>query len=228
MKEFLKETLGDEWFSKLEADIDKPWFQKMAGEIAEERNKKMVYPSSDDVFRAFRETPFSQVKVVHLGLSPYNSPGEANGIAFDCSRVKYLCPSWKKVLEVYEEDYPTSFATDLMEGSLVRWCHEGVLLINSSLTVAHKDPVGHVKIWQPFISKVIDLLAWDENPKVFVFLGNEAKKYAHIVRNPHLKFEYEHPAAACYAVPSRQWNAHGFFRHINAALEQLGQKPIDW
>src|SRR5260221_10269447 len=120
MKDFLKESMGPEWFSKLEQDFERPWFLGIANQIAEERTKKMVYPQSDDVFRAFRETPFSKAKVIHCGLSPYNGPGEANGIAFDCSGVKYLCPSWKKVLEIYEEDFPNNFAVDLMEGSLLR------------------------------------------------------------------------------------------------------------
>lgn len=228
MKEFLKETMGDEWFAKLEEDFDKPWFTGMAAQIADERDRKMVYPQSDDVFRAFRETPFPTVKVVLLGQDPYNGVNEANGLAFDSTRVKYRPPSWKKVLEVYDEDFPNNFAVDLMEGDLSRWAHEGVFLLNTALTVPHKDPGKHQRIWQPFISRVIDLLAWDERPKVFVFLGNEAKKFSHMVRNPHLKFEFEHPAAACYAVPGRPWNAKGIFRNINAALEQLGQKPVDW
>lgn len=100
--------------------------------------------------------------------------------------------------------------------------------MNSALTVPHKDPGRHQKIWAPFTSKVIDLLAWDSRPKVFVFLGKFAKEFAHIVRQPHIAFQFEHPASATYAVPSRPWNADRIFRNINAALEQLGQEPVEW
>lgn len=227
-QEYLKTSFGEEWYTLLEKEFETPWFLKMAQEVSAERDKKMVYPTSEDVFRAFRETPPSKVKVVHVGQDPYNSPREANGIAFDCSNVKYLCPSWKKVLEEYDREYPNNFATDLMEGNLLRWCHSGVLLMNSALTVPHKDPGKHQRIWQPFTSKIVDLMAWDPRPKVFLFLGNYAKAFAHIVRQPHIAFQHEHPASACYTVPQRPWAADRVFRNINAALEQLGQEPIDW
>ncbi len=227
MEEFLLESLGPEWFEKLKEHFDTPWFLQMAGAISSEREKRMVYPQSDDVFRAFKETPFSKVKVIMLGQDPNNSPKEANGIAFDCSNVNYICPSFKKVLEEYDREFPNNFSTDLMNGNILRWCHEGVFMLNTALTVPHKDPGKHQLIWQPFISKVIDLLAWDENPKVFVHLGAEAKKYSHMVRNPHLKFIFEHPAAATYGIP-RAWNAPGIFRNINAGLEQLGVQPVEW
>lgn len=227
LSEYLKKQLGDSWHEKLKEHYQSPWFLNIAAQISREREIKMVYPSSDDVFRAFRETPFEKVKVVMLGQDPYNGPREANGIAFDCN-AGYLSPSWRKVLEEYDKEYPSNFSVDLMEGKLVRWCHSGVLLINSALTVPHKDPGKHQKIWQPFISKVIDLLAWDASPKVFVFLGTHAKGFAHIVRQPHLKFMFEHPASACYAVPQRPWAADKIFRNINAALEQLRVEPIEW
>lgn len=230
MKEYLQESFGPEWYEKLETQFNTPWFLGMASQISAEREKRMIYPASEDVFRAFRETPFSKAKVVMLGQDPYNGPREANGIPFDCSNVsdKYLCPSWKKVLEEYDKEFPTNFSTDLMKGELIRWCHSGVLLLNSALTVPHKDPGRHQRIWEPFTSKVIDILAWDNQPKVFVFLGNDAKKYAHMVRNPHIQFQYEHPAAALYGAVSRPWAAKGIFTTINAALEQLGAQPIEW
>lgn len=228
LHEYLKVSFGDEWYHLLEKEFDTPWFLNMASQVSEERSKKMVYPASEDVFRAFRETPPSKVKVILLSQDPFNSPREANGIAFDCSNVKYLCPSWKKVLEEYEKEYPTHFATDLMEGNLLRWCHSGVLLMNSALTVPHKDPGKHQKIWAPFTSKIVDLIAWSETPKVFIFLGNHAKTFAHIVRQPHIAFQFEHPASACYSVPPRAWAADRIFRNVNVALEQLGVEPIDW
>lgn len=227
MKEFLKEALGEEWFKLLEKEFDSPYFLKMAGEVAEERTKRMVYPDSDHVFRAFKETPFSKVKVIILGQDPYNGPREATGVAFDCG-AGYVSPSFKKVIDIYDLDFPSNFATDIMDGKVDRWAHEGVFLLNSALTVPHKSPGMHQHIWRPFISKVIDMLAWDQNPRVFVFLGNDAQKFMNIVRHPHLSFRYEHPAAPTYSPVPRLWNAQGFFRNINAALEQLGVQPIDW
>lgn len=185
---------------------------------------------SDDIVWSYRMTNCKNrgIKSPRDNNSPYNGPREANGIAFDSTRVSYRPPSWRKVLEEYDKEFPNNFATDLMEGNLLRWCHSGVLLINSALTVPHKDPGKHQKMWQPFTSKIVDLMAWSETPKVFVFLGNYAKAFAHIVRQPHIAFQFEHPASACYTVPQRPWAADRIFRNINAALEQLGQEPIDW
>lgn len=230
LKEYLLTSFGQEWFDLLEKDFETTWFMGIAHKLSEERTKKMVYPTSENVFRAFRETPFSQVKVIILGQDPYNGPNEANGIPFDCSQVasRYICGSWKKVLEEYDREFPSNFATDLMAGDLLRWCHSGILLLNSALTVPHKDPGAHQKIWSPFTARIIDILAWSTSPKVFVFLGNDAKKFAHMVRNPHISFQFEHPAAALYGNATRPWAADRIFRNINAALEQLGQQPIEW
>lgn len=234
MEELLKEMMGPEWFNLLKEDFSTPWFLEMAGKVANERATKRIYPNSEDVFRAFKLTPPDKVKVIMLGQDPYNGIQggvvEATGIAFDFHRLSnsYVPPSWTKVMEEYNKEFPTSFAPDLMDGDLSRWCANGVLLINTALTVPHKSPGAHKKIWQPFIAKVIDKLSWDSNPKVFVFLGNDAQAFMHIVRQPHIAVKYEHPAAACYASPTRNWNAPFIFTNINLALKQLGQQSIDW
>lgn len=228
MEEYLRGAFGNEWYEFLKEEFRSPWFSELAEAIGAEREKTRVYPPSDDVFRAFRMTPPSRLKVVHLGQDPYNGPGEANGIAFDCRSVKYLAPSWEKVLEEYNKEFPTAFATDLMDGNLDRWCESGVLMINSALTVPHKDPGKHAKLWRPFTSMIIDKLSWEQTPKVFVLLGGQAGAFHTLVRQPHILFRFEHPAAPTYSPYPRPWAADGIFIKINAALKQLGREPINW
>lgn len=221
----LEERVGVSWARELKEFFSKPDIKHIAGAVSKERKIKEVYPAEKDVFRAFRETPFDTIKVVWLGQDPYNDvPGQATGLAFDCG--KYLSPSMKKVGEVYDKEYPKHFNIDVMEGKLLRWAHQGVFLLNASLTVAKKEPNSHARIWKPFTQYVINRLLYDGTPKVFVGLGKFAQELIGEVYPPHKLLKYEHPAAACY--DRRDWQGDGIFHKINDILKYNNLPEIDW
>lgn len=222
----LEERVGVSWAAQLKEFWDKPELKHIAKTISDERNaKKEIYPPQELVFRAFRETPFNTVKVVFLGQDPYNDiPGQATGLAMDCG--KYPSATIKKILEVYDKEYPNHFNTDLMDGKLLRWAHQGVLLLNAALTVEKKQPGGHIDTWKPFTHFVLNRLMYDMSPKVFVALGTFAQDTIGQVFPPHHLLKYEHPAAAAYE--NRSWKGDGMFKEINRILRFHNILEVDW
>lgn len=221
----LAERVGESWAEQLKDFWEKPELKAIASKVSEERKTKEIYPTQENVFRAFRETPFNTVKVVILGQDPYNDiPGQATGIAMDCG--KYVSNTVKKILEVYDKEYPSHFNTDLMDGRLVPWARQGVFLMNAALTVEKKNPGSHIKIWKPFTQFVLNRLMYDMSPKVFVALGNFAQETLGEVFPPHHLLKYEHPVAASY--DNREWKAVGIFHEINKILKFHGIPEINW
>lgn len=225
----LAERLGD-WWPFLEAEFTKPYVARIANEIATLRNSRIVYPLPDDVFKAFKMTPPQQTKVVILGQDPYHD-GNATGLAFECGLRKSnqrsdVTPSWDKVLRGYDEQFPTSFAVDLYEGDLTRWAKNGVLLLNSALTVEKGKPGQHKLIWEPLMAALIQIIGSSQRPKAFLFLGRQAQAFQKLVKQPHFSLYREHPAAACYG--ERRWEHGDCFKVINDFLRQTGQEPVDW
>lgn len=222
---FLREKMGDEWFELLKKEFDKDYMLKLSEGLKAVRQRKIIYPDAGDIFKAFKMTPFSEVKVCLFGQDPYFK-GEANGLAFDCSKAEQTTPSWDKILKQYTKEFPRHFATDMMEGNLERWAKQGVFLLNVSLTVPRGNPGKHLNHWQPFTSRIMDLLLNDQNPKLFALLGSWAKGIEKWVVPPHGCAVYEHPAYA--ARQERDWKADNFFFKINDFLEKEGRGKIDW
>ena len=233
-KEKIIEKIGEEWYDMIGEEFNKDYMSKLAKGISDARKIKTIYPSQDKVFRAFKETPFSKVKVILLGQDPYHD-GNADGLAFSCA--KRVTPSMRKIQELYDREFPASFATDIIDGKLDRWAKEGVFLLNVSLTVPKGDPGKHLEHWKPFTKEVIaQLILDDKTPKVFVLLGKFAQNLLDaVVREKlpcfigaygHTRLSYEHPAYA--ARKGRPWNAEGMFESINNILIQQKLTPINW
>jgi uracil-DNA glycosylase len=222
-EEKLRRRLGDEWYEAIGEEFDKPYMAELQEKVNIDRTRKIVYPPPKDVFRAFRLTQPSKVKVVMLGQDPYND-GCATGLAFECGTP--FTPSFKKIYEVYENDFPSHFNIHLMEGKLEHWAEDGVFLLNVSLTVPKKDPGRYLKYWEPFTRKAIEHLIFHQNPKVFVLMGSFARKFREWITLPHFALEYEHPAFA--ARESRPWDASGMFKTIDKFLTDNKITPIDW
>lgn len=221
----LLDKLGEGWFHLLKDEFEQDYMKKLSHGLKVARMNKTIYPAPENIFKALKLTPFNNVKVVWLGQDPYHN-GSANGLAFDCSISGSLNPSMNKILKVYEKEYPNHFNVNLMDGKLEHWARQGVLLLNVSLTVPKGEPGKHIKHWEPFTTKILNLLLDDDRPKLFVCLGKWAKGIANHVYPPHGVAEYEHPAAACYA--GRDWNAEGIFGKINDFLKKEGMTEIEW
>lgn len=182
--------------------------------VQADMKKSKVYPSPDKIFRAFSNLEYDEVNVLLLGQDPYPN-GEANGLAFATDGS--ITPSLRMIFT--ELEAPTN-------PSLMHWEDQGVLLLNSALTVKKKQPGSHRDLWKPFIKHIISELKKKDVPIVFGCLGSVADK---LVGNTgiHRKVSAPHPAADTYS-GERKFRGSGFFKNINKELVEIGKPKIIW
>ncbi len=219
--------LKSSWFSLLKDEFEKPYFKALEDFLKDAYQNKIVYPKASDIFRAFQETPFETVKVIILGQDPYHGEGQAEGLSFS---VPLKCPPPPSLVNIFKELKSDLNIPIPRHGSLIHWAHQGVLLLNSILTVeAEKPKSHHQRGWEIFTDKVIQLLVQETRPLVFILWGNSAKeKYRHIEtkKNPlHYVLTAPHPSPLS--------SYHGFFgskpfSKTNTFLKQHGKEEIDW
>ncbi len=185
---------------------------------------KIIYPNSTHIFRAFELTPYNSIKVIILGQDPYHGPNQADGLAFSVPSNQALPPSLKNIFKEQENDLKIKQPEN---GNLSPWARQGVLLLNSSLTVEHKMPNSHQKIgWQYFTDKVIEILARNKKNLVFMLWGKFAQNKKKLIdHNQHLILSSTHPSPLS---AHRGFLGCSHFSQCNHYLEQTNQKPIDW
>lgn len=218
--------MGEEWYSRLKPEFDKEYMQNLGRFLAERRKEVPVYPSRDNTFRALKITPYSKIKVVCLLLSPYHTPGIADGLAMSSDKPTYIPPSIYKVFDAIEVE--TGNINLDRNPKLDRWAEQGVFLFNTILTVEQGDPKSHAgKGWENFTSKVLlELKNHHHNLVVFLW-GRDAQAFRPYIDNGrHLILEAEHPAAA--ARNNRAWENNGCFTKCNEYLTQMGYGSIEW
>ncbi|WP_350558757.1 uracil-DNA glycosylase [Psychrobacter sp. CAL346-MNA-CIBAN-0220] len=189
------------------------------------QSDESIYPPANLMFNAFNLTPLSQVKVVILGQDPYHRPGQAMGLSFSVPKTIPKPPSLNNVLKEMATDIDTRYSA---HGDLTYWAQQGVLLLNSSLTVSEGAPNSHQnKGWEQFTDAVIDVVNEQTNHTVFILWGSKAqKKGKYIDTDKHLILTAVHPSPLAA-------NRGGFFgskpfSKTNDYLLQYGQTPIDW
>lgn len=223
--------LEQSWEEVLKCESKKPYFTALKNFIEEEYKYSPVpiYPPQDQIFNAFDQTPFDQVKVLIIGQDPYHNPGQAHGLSFSVPRGIALPPSLKNIFKELKNDLgiPPS-----EHGSLISWAKQGVMLLNATLTVRENAPLSHHKKgWEQWTDAVVESLAQRESPVVFVLWGKSAQEKCHFLND--LSGATSHHLVLTAAHPS-PFSAHrGFFgcRHfsqINAFLEKTTQSPIEW
>lgn len=212
------------WGKVLHTEFSKEYFTQLAARIRQEYGNGSVYPRGGDIFAAFNATPFDRVKVVIVGQDPYHGPGQANGLAFSVNVGVRIPPS---LLNIFKEVQAQTGASLPADGDLRRWASQGVLLLNSTLTVRAHQPRSHASIgWESFTDAAIEALSRNRENLVFMLWGSDAIRKGHnIDRTRHLVLTSPHPSPL---------SAHrGFFGngHFNAANEYLlthGHQPIIW
>ena len=212
------------WNKILENEFEKPYFKNLNNFLDKELNQgKVIYPQGCDIFNAFKFTPFNKVKVVIIGQDPYHGEGQAHGLCFSVKPEVKLPPSLKNI---YKELLSDLEIKPPDHGHLTAWAKEGVLMLNSVLTVEAKTPGSHRKKgWEEFTDKIIQELNDKKEHIVFILWGNDAKKKAcQVDRTKHLVLESAHPS------PFSVKNFHGckHFSKTNQYLKKHGIKPIDW
>lgn len=216
--------IEESWKRRLTPEFAKPYFEKLTGFVRHEYATGTVYPPGKLIFNAFDLCPFDKVKVVIIGQDPYHEPGQAQGLCFSVNNGVTFPPSLVNIFKEIHDDLGTPVPTN---GDLTRWCQQGVLLLNATLTVrAHLAGSHQRQGWEEFTDAAIRALATEREHLVFILWGAYAqKKGAFIDRERHLVLTSAHPS------PLSAYN--GFFgnKHFsrtNAYLIEHGKTPIEW
>lgn len=212
------------WKKILQPEFDKPYFSQIARHIKTEKKQgKIIYPKGSDIFKAFNDAPFSEVKVVLLGQDPYHGPGQAHGLCFSVPEGIKPPPS---LVNIYKEMQDDLGVPPSPHGNLTAWARQGVFLLNSILTVRANEPASHSKIgWMQFTDEVIRLLSTHKNNLVFILWGQFARnKKILIDTSRHLVLEAAHPSP--FSVTKFLGCRH--FSQTNDYLLQNGKDPINW
>lgn len=215
---------GNDWDEVLDDLFKSENYLKIREFLKTEYSTRDIYPSMYDIFNAFKFTPYSNVKAVILGQDPYHKPGQAHGLCFSVQDGVKLPPS---LVNIYKEIKSDLGITEPDNGNLTKWAKQGVLLLNTSLTVRRGAANSHKDCgWTQFTDEVIKKLAAREKPMVFILWGANARsKKAFIDGKRHLILESAHPSPlSCY---------NGFFgsrpfSKTNDFLVANGETPIDW
>ncbi|TSC27764.1 uracil-DNA glycosylase [Corallococcus sp. Z5C101001] len=220
----LADGLPEDWKQVLHDAIHAPSFKALETFVREERKEHTVFPSEEDLFSAFRLTPYADVRVLLLGQDPYHGPGQAHGLAFS---VQPGVPPPPSLVNMFKELQSDVGAPKPRDGSLIPWAKQGVLLLNTVLTVRQATPNSHAKHgWEHFTDAVIRAVSARPDPVVFLLWGKPAqKKTALIDAKRHIVLEGVHPSPLS---ASKGFFGSKPFSTTNAALEKHGQHPIDW
>lgn len=206
------------WADKLKTFIMTEEFAEILQKLKVLRDEdKRFTPPLKDVFSAFEKCPYPDLKMVIIGQDPYPQFGVADGMAFSCGKTLALQPSLKYILEAVEDTVYAGFPTQ-EDPDLSRWAKQGVLLLNTALTVEVGKVGSHYDLWQPFIAYVIDTLSWNNPGLIWVFMGKKAQELESLVSSNHYKFEITHPASAAYQKLDK-WDCEDVFNKANKILE---------
>jgi len=216
--------LKNDWADHLNAEFEKPYYQKLRQFLIHEYNTYTVYPDKYDIYSALHLTPYADTKVVIIGQDPYHGPGQAHGLSFSVKPGVKVPPSLKNIFKELHDDLGCRIPN---HGHLVKWAKQGVLLLNNVLTVRRGQPNSHKgKGWETFTSQVIRTLNEREQPVVFLLWGRNAQeKKALITRDHHLVIESAHPSP--YSANRGFFGSRPFSR-TNEFLQKVGLQPIDW
>ena len=217
--------LDPSWLKPLAADFEQPYMQRLdAFLLSEEKAGKRIFPRGNERFDAFRHAPLDKVKVVILGQDPYHGEGQAHGLCFSVKPGVSVPPSLKNIYKQLrsEFDLPTP-----PHGDLTAWANQGVLLLNSVLTVEAGQAASHRgRGWETFTDRVIDIINREREGVVFVLWGSYAQRKGSIIDNArHCVLKAPHPSPlSAY----RGFFGCGHFSMVNDYLQARGEAPIDW
>ena len=214
----------NDWSYVLKEEFEKDYFKQLCACLDAEYKDSEVYPPADEVFNAFKYTPLFKVKVVLLGQDPYPKKGQAMGLSFSVPPKQKIPPSLKNIYKELKCDYGYTIPNN---GYLKKWADQGVLLLNTVLTVRANQPHSHNKLgWLEFTDTVIQTVNAIDRPIVFFLWGNSAKAKRQMLTNHmHCVFEAPHPSPR--SANLGYFGCHHFSK-ANEFLTANGLKPIDW
>lgn len=216
--------ITNDWLRELKPEFSRPYYRELYNKVNEEYRNGTVYPAGGDIFSAFELTPLSEVKVVILGQDPYHEPGQAHGLSFSVKPGTEIPPSLRNIYQELGAELGCYYPNN---GYLVPWAKQGVLLLNTLLTVRAHEAFSHKGIgWEQFTDAAIRALSREDRPIVFMLWGRPAGEKAAMLHNPkHLVLTAPHPSPLS---ASRGFFGCGHFAACNDFLIRNGEKPIDW
>ena len=216
--------VGNDWQKLFDIEQEKPYYLSLRSFLKHEYATEVVFPPMDEIFQAFRLTPLSETKVVLVGQDPYHEEGQAMGLSFSVREGTVEPPSLRNIKEELRNE---GLLHEPWSSDLSRWAKQGVLLLNSTLTVrAHQAASHQGKGWETFTDNAITALNEDSKPKVFLLWGSYARSKKVMITNPaHLILESAHPSPlSAY----RGFFGNGHFKKANDFLVSNGMDPIIW
>ena len=216
--------LSGEWLEALKGEFCKPYYRALFQKVGEEYQTRKIFPPEDDIFNAFHFTPLSQVKVVILGQDPYHNDGQAHGLCFSVKKDVEIPPS---LVNIYQELHDDLGCYIPNNGYLEKWARQGVMMLNTVLTVRAHQANSHRGIgWEEFTDAAIRAIAEQDRPIVFILWGRPAQAKKSMIYNPkHLILEAPHPSPlSAY----RGFFGSRPFSKTNDFLTANGLTAIDW
>lgn len=217
-------NIGNDWDEVLTGEFDKEYYQKLRKFLIQEYKTKVIYPSMHDIFNALKHTAYRDVKVVILGQDPYHGPNQAHGMCFS---VQKGIPQPPSLVNIFKEIRDDLGIEPPGHGCLESWADQGVLLLNTALTVRAGQANSHRGMgWEIFTDRIIELLNERAEPMVFMLWGGNAKaKRTRITGKQHLILTASHPSPLS---AHSGWFGCRHFSKANSFLEEHGQTGIDW
>ena len=217
--------IDNDWLEAIGPEFKKPYYAKLYKFVKNEYMTRVIYPPADEIFNAFHFTPLHKVKVVILGQDPYHNVNQAHGLSFSVKpQVKDLPPSLVNIFQELHDDLGCYIPNN---GYLKKWADQGVLLLNTVLTVRAHQANSHQGMgWEIFTDAVIEAVNAQDRPIVFILWGRPAQQKAAMLTNPkHLILKAPHPSPLS---AFRGFFGSSPFSQTNAFLESHGETPIDW
>lgn len=216
--------IENEWLPYLKTEFSKPYYKALFDFVKKEYSEQVIYPPSNEIFSALEHTSIKDVKVVLLGQDPYHEEGQAHGMSFSVKPGVKVPPSLQNMYKELRDELGCFIPNN---GFLEKWADQGVLLLNTSLTVRKGAANSHKgKGWEEFTDSIIKAVNTQDRPIVYFLWGSNARSKKALITNPkHLVLESVHPS------PLSAYNGFfgcGHFKKANEFLEQNGLEPIDW
>lgn len=220
----MKKILKNNWNDFLKDEFEKEYYRNLHNFLVHEYRSNIIYPDMYDIFNALHYTDYDKVKVVILGQDPYHGPNQAHGLSFSVLPGVPAPPSLKNIFKELHSDLGCYIPNN---GYLKSWADQGVLLLNTVLTVRQSSPNSHKnKGWESFTDKVISVLNDREDPVIFILWGNNAISKKKLITNPkHYILQSVHPSPLS---ANRGFFGSKPFSKTNEILKSLGKEPINW
>ena len=223
--------ISTNWKQIIDPIIDKDDNNSLIEFLDLEYSKKKIYPPKQDIFRAFNYFNFEELKVVVLGQDPYHQFGQAHGLSFSVNKGVKIPPSLKNIYKEIVNDLGlVANPLEFSHGNLEHWAQQGILLLNTSLTVIESKPNSHSKMWRPITNLIIKHIVENSENVIFMLWGNNAKKIKKLFReeliDKHYFLEATHPSPL--GANKGGWFNCKHFSKCNEILEKLGKDKINW